>query len=222
DNRLSLLGPQDILSCLLFRCLAGRPEALGSAGGLRLRLEWTQLCIGDSLTVASDGLYANDNFRSVVLCSIGDGCSGERSLLEHKMSKLEDQLVKAQKNKDVKGSQVVKDLRSENAHNLEELSMLRMVVASAEESRKNLSEELVDLQTRLKEAFDEVHELKDSCDFKDVQDYHHEAKKIFDEVAEDFYKLKFPYISLLGEKAGLSLEELAVVEAPSVQEAPPS
>ncbi|GJR72931.1 hypothetical protein Tco_0085296 [Tanacetum coccineum] len=60
----------------------------------------------------------------------------------------------------------------------------------------------------------------DSWDFKDVQDYHPEAKKLFDEAAEAFYKLQFLYISLLSGKVGQSLEELSVVEAPSIRETP--
>ncbi|GKC85333.1 hypothetical protein Tco_1141050, partial [Tanacetum coccineum] len=88
--------------------------------------------------------------------------------------------------------------------------------------------ELNGLPPRLKEAevlvqrsqaLGEVHGLGDSWDFKDVADYHPKAKKIYDKAAEAFYKCKIPYISLIGEKAGQSLEELAVVEAPSVQEA---
>nr|GEY79180.1 hypothetical protein [Tanacetum cinerariifolium] len=67
---------------------------------------------------------------------------GKKSLLEHEMSKLEGQLAKAQNNQDVKGCQVVKDLRFENALNLEELSMLRRVAASSKESRKKLVEEV--------------------------------------------------------------------------------
>ncbi|GKC08066.1 hypothetical protein Tco_0999676 [Tanacetum coccineum] len=39
---------------------------------------------------------------------------------------------------------------------------------------------------------------------------------IFDEAAEAFYKLEFPYISLLAKKAGQSLEELVAVKAPSI------
>nr|GEX55652.1 hypothetical protein [Tanacetum cinerariifolium] len=45
---------------------------------------------------------------------------------------------------------VVKDLRSKNAYYLEELSMLRRVAASVEESRKQISEEFDGLQPRLK------------------------------------------------------------------------
>nr|GEW67978.1 hypothetical protein [Tanacetum cinerariifolium] len=76
------------------------------------------------------------------------------------------------------GSHVVKDLRSKNALNLEELSILRRVTASSEKSRKKL--------------VDEVHRLSTS--------------------------LNSPYISLLVENAGLSSEEQASLEAPSVQE----
>ncbi|GJR17245.1 hypothetical protein Tco_0965772 [Tanacetum coccineum] len=47
----------------------------------------------------------------------------KKSLLEHEMSKLEDHLAKAQRNQNVEGSQVVKDLRFENDQILEEVSM---------------------------------------------------------------------------------------------------
>nr|GEW27046.1 hypothetical protein [Tanacetum cinerariifolium] len=67
-------------------------------------------------------------------------------------------------------------------------------------------------------AFDEAHGLGDSWDFKDFQDYHPEAEKLFDEITEAFYTLEFPYISLLSGKAGQSLEELSAVEAPSIRE----
>ncbi|GJR28677.1 hypothetical protein Tco_1104909 [Tanacetum coccineum] len=137
---------------------------------------------------------------------------------------------------------VVKDLRFENALNLlnlEELSMMQRVAASSIESRKKLVEEVDEenfvLTSQLEAAklekskfvkyflplaLDEVHGLGDSCDLKDVQDYHPEAEKIFDEDAEAFYKLEFPYISLLVENVGMSSEELASLEALSVQEAP--
>nr|GEV99409.1 hypothetical protein [Tanacetum cinerariifolium] len=42
--------------------------------------------------------------------------------------------------------------------------------------------------------------------------------ELFDGVPESFYKLEFPYISLLLGKAGQSLEELFVGKAPSIQE----
>ncbi|GJR28754.1 hypothetical protein Tco_1104986 [Tanacetum coccineum] len=60
--------------------------------------------------------------------------------------------LRAHKNQDVEHSQVLRDLRSENAQTLEELSMMWRVAASAEESRKKLFEELDGLQPRLREA----------------------------------------------------------------------
>nr|GEV68319.1 hypothetical protein [Tanacetum cinerariifolium] len=123
--------------------------------------------------------------------------SNESMIMSQDHSKLKNDLfyLKSKKSlleQDIEGIQVVKNLRSKNAGNLEELSMLRRVAAFAKESRIKLYEELDGLQP---------------CD------YHPEAKNIFDEAAEAFYKLKFPYISLLGEKAGQSLEEHATVEA---------
>ncbi|GKC49819.1 hypothetical protein Tco_1072564 [Tanacetum coccineum] len=47
-----------------------------------------------------------------------------------------------------------------------------------------------------------------------------QAEKLFDEAAEAFYKLEFPYISFLLGKAGQSLEELSTVEVPSIRETP--
>nr|GEZ57095.1 hypothetical protein [Tanacetum cinerariifolium] len=55
----------------------------------------------------------------------------KKSLFEHEMSNLKDRLAKVQRNQDVEGSQVVKDLRSKNAQILEEVLMLRSVAASA-------------------------------------------------------------------------------------------
>ncbi|GJT57706.1 hypothetical protein Tco_0992760 [Tanacetum coccineum] len=133
----------------------------------------------------------------------------KKSLLEHEMSKLEDHLAKAQRNQNVEGSQVVKDLRFENDQILEEVSM----VASLEKAKfvrdflpsvvkklfesEHFNQALGDLQQKAitygrSQALHEVHGLGDSWDFKDVQDYHPEAKKLLDEAAEAFYKLKFP------------------------------
>ncbi|GJT19868.1 hypothetical protein Tco_0878574 [Tanacetum coccineum] len=196
----------------------------------------------------------------------------KKGLLEYEMYKLEDSLSKARKNQDLDGSQVLKDLRYENARIFEELSMLREVVTSTKDSRKKLAEqldslskepeEIAALSLKLKitdlervelvkdlfplvvkklisfehfnkgdlkqksttygrsQALNEVHGLGDSWDFKDVEDYHPEAKKIYDEVVEAFYKLEFLYISLLVEKVGQSLGELAAVDPPTIQEAP--
>ncbi|GJR73778.1 hypothetical protein Tco_0086143 [Tanacetum coccineum] len=68
------------------------------------------------------------------------------------------------------------------------------------------------------QALDNVHSLGDSWDFKDVEDYHLDDEKNFDEVVEAFYKLAFPYISLLVKKAAQSLGELVVVDPPTIQE----
>ncbi|GJT97475.1 hypothetical protein Tco_1092993 [Tanacetum coccineum] len=106
---------------------------------------------------------------------------------------------------DAEGSQVVKDLRSENAQVSEELSMLREVSDSAEDSQKKLSEEL----DGLRPSVEEVKRL-------DVEDYNPDAKNIFDEAGEAFYKLEFPYISLLVEKVDQSLKLLAVVDPPTI------
>ncbi|GKD43280.1 hypothetical protein Tco_1267925 [Tanacetum coccineum] len=193
------------------------------------------------------------NLESVVYISF---------LLEHEMSKLEGSLSKARKNQDAEGSQVVKDLRSENAQVSEELSTLREVSDSAKDSQKKLSEELDGLRPSMEEverlgkscqyleaekesllskesrlleevaalsskfqtanlervelALNEVHGLGSSLDFKDVEDYNPDAENIFDEAAEAFYKLEFPYISFLLEKVDQSLRLLVVVDPPTI------
>nr|GFB51758.1 hypothetical protein [Tanacetum cinerariifolium] len=83
----------------------------------------------------------------------------KKSLFEHEMSNLEDRLVKVQRNQDVEGSQVVKDLRSKNAQILEEVLMLRSVAASVEEYRRELLKELIGLRPHLEEA----NRLKQRC-----------------------------------------------------------
>ncbi|GJT16687.1 alpha-dioxygenase 1-like protein [Tanacetum coccineum] len=218
----------------------------------------------ESRAVSRDYSKLKDDFVSL---------KSKNSLLEHEMSKLEDCLSKARKNHDVESNQVVKDLRSENAWNLEELSMMRAVkrlrkrCQDLEAERDFLlskeSEEIAVLSSKLKvtdlkrvelvrdllplaikklfasehfnhasgdlqqkaityersQALDEVQVLGDSWDFKDVEDYHPDAEKIYDEAMESFYKLEFPYISILVEKVGQSVGKLAVVDPPVTQEA---
>ncbi|GJT80288.1 hypothetical protein Tco_1054630 [Tanacetum coccineum] len=89
---------------------------------------------------------------------------------------------------------------------------------------KHFNRALGDLQQKAStygrsQALDEVHGLGDSLDFKDVEDYHPDAKKIYDEVAESFYKLEFPYISLWVEKDGQMLGELAAMDPYVTQKA---
>ncbi|GJT25337.1 hypothetical protein Tco_0895274 [Tanacetum coccineum] len=66
-------------------------------------------------------------------------------------------------------------------------------------------------------GLDEVYGLGDSSKLKDITDYDPDADTIFDNVTEAFYKLEFPYISLLVEKAGKSVKEFSVVEPPACQ-----
>nr|GEV69593.1 hypothetical protein [Tanacetum cinerariifolium] len=101
---------------------------------------------------------------------------------------------------------------------------LKLVVKKLLES-EHFKQALGDLQQKAimfyrSLALAEVHGLRDSKNLKDVQDYHPSAKKIFDETTEAFYKLDFPYISLMVENASLSFKELASLEAPSIQKAP--
>ncbi|GKB08875.1 hypothetical protein Tco_0837187 [Tanacetum coccineum] len=86
--------------------------------------------------------------------------------------------------------------------------MLREVVASTKDSQKKLSEELGRLRPFIK-----------SWGFKDVEDYNPNTERIFDEATEAFYKLEFPYISPLVEKAGQSPGSLVAMDPPTIQEA---
>ncbi|GKD92322.1 hypothetical protein Tco_1372159 [Tanacetum coccineum] len=64
-NRYPLLGPQDILFCLLAQSLASFSRSFRFLKGLRLRLGRASLCIGDSFTVALSELYANEHFQAL-------------------------------------------------------------------------------------------------------------------------------------------------------------
>ncbi|GJY88356.1 hypothetical protein Tco_0502984 [Tanacetum coccineum] len=89
----------------------------------------------------------------------------------------------------------------------------------------NLYEEVVALSSKLKiadletQALNEIHGLRRSWGFKDVEDYNPNAERIFDEATKAFYKLEFPYISLLVEKAGQSPGSLTAMDPPTIQEA---
>nr|GEV45732.1 hypothetical protein [Tanacetum cinerariifolium] len=143
--------------------------------------------------------------------------------LKHEVSKLDDDLSRAQNNQDVKGSQVVKDLRSESVRLSEELAILREVAKSSNNSRKELAEEVERLRPSIDKtvthAIHEVHGLGSSWGFNNIADYNLEAEKSFDEDVEAFYKIEFPYVSMLVERDGHSLGELAVVEPSVIQEA---
>ncbi|GJT27643.1 hypothetical protein Tco_0907918 [Tanacetum coccineum] len=146
-----------------------------------------------------------------------------KSLLEHEMSKLEGQLAKAQKNQDVEGEsrkkleEEVDGLQSR----LKETERLGQRCQDLEHERDFLlkkSKEVSVLASQLEAA--KLEKFKLVKDFLLLADYHPEVEKIFYEATEAFYKLEFPYISLLVENAGLSSEELDSLEAPSAQEAP--
>nr|GEZ52659.1 hypothetical protein [Tanacetum cinerariifolium] len=78
---------------------------------------------------------------------------------------------------------------------------------------EHFNQALEDLQQKAitygrSQALDEVYDLGNSLDFKDVQDYHPKAGKLFDKDSEAFYKLEFPYISLLSALSKLWLLRL--------------
>nr|GEW96163.1 hypothetical protein [Tanacetum cinerariifolium] len=90
---------------------------------------------------------------------------------------------------------------------------------------ENFNQALGDLQQKVitfgrSQALDEIHGFGDFFDVRDVQDYHPEAERIFNKATEAFYKLEYPYISLLANKASQSLKELVVVKALYIQENP--
>nr|GEZ66981.1 hypothetical protein [Tanacetum cinerariifolium] len=119
----------------------------------------------------------------------------KKSLLEHEMSKLEDHLTKAQRNQDMEGIQVVRDLQSKNARILKEVLMLRSMVASAGESQKELLEEL----SGLRPCLEEVDRLKQRR-----QDLKHER---------DFLLIKFEEVLVLSSKPeAASLEKAKFVK----------
>nr|GEX34750.1 hypothetical protein [Tanacetum cinerariifolium] len=182
------------------------PKGAGKHPRMMARFVGSLANSSDSLAPDVEKSHAAHNVVSSLHCP----------LLKDKLGFLRfDELVDAQKNQDAEGIQIVKDLRSENAQVLEEVSILRNVAASAEDSQRELYEELNAIVYGRSQALDEVHGLGDSWDL-----YHPKAEKLFNEASEAFYKLEFPYISLLSKKADQSLEELSSVEAPSIQETP--
>ncbi|GJT79197.1 hypothetical protein Tco_1053539 [Tanacetum coccineum] len=155
--------------------------------------------------------------------------NSKKSLLEHEMSKLEGQLAKALKNQDVEASQVrvaasYKESRKKLMEvvdglqsRLKETERLGKRCQDLEHERDfflEKSKEIFVLTSQLEAA--KLEKSKFVKDFLPLADYHPEAEKIFDEAAKAFYKLEFPYISLLVENAGLSPEKLASLEAPLV------
>ncbi|GJR20503.1 hypothetical protein Tco_0969030 [Tanacetum coccineum] len=113
----------------------------------------------DTLTLDVEEAHAAHNMIFGLHCPLLKDKMGFLSFDElvdvfdvHTLQTTVDRLAKAQRNQDVEGSQVMKDLRSKNARILEEVSMLRSVAASAEESQKELSKELSGLRPCLEEA----------------------------------------------------------------------
>ncbi|GJV89981.1 hypothetical protein Tco_1533919 [Tanacetum coccineum] len=94
------------------------------------------------------------DIHALQMAVVGNMLMNESRILSQGHSKLKNDL-------DVEGSQVVKDLRLENALNLEEFSMLRRVATSSKESRKKLVEEVDGLQSRLKETENLVQRCQD-------------------------------------------------------------
>ncbi|GKD06646.1 hypothetical protein Tco_1181620 [Tanacetum coccineum] len=167
----------------------------------------------------------------------------KNGLLEHEMSTLEDSLSRARKNQDVESSQKLFDEFDRVRPSVEEVESLGKKCKDLEAERESLlskessfREEVDALSSRLKIAdLKKVELVRDflplavkklfsSKHFNsalDVEDYNPEAEKVLDEAVEAFYKLDFPYISLLVEKSGESLCSLVVVDPPTIQEAPP-
>ncbi|GJR40827.1 kinase-like domain, phloem protein 2-like protein [Tanacetum coccineum] len=111
--------------------------------------------------------------------------------------------------------QVIKDLRSESVRLSEELGVLREVARSPQDSRKALSEEM----DRLRPLVEKVEQLRQRCRNFEEEKPCCQLRLAF---VEAFYKGEFPYVSMLVEKAGWSLDELVALEPPAYQEAAPS
>ncbi|GJW38714.1 hypothetical protein Tco_0064559 [Tanacetum coccineum] len=139
--------------------------------------------------------------QALRLAMIGNVLTNESRILAREFSNLKDE--------DMEGSQVVKDLRSESARLLEEFVMLRYVPRSSEDSQKSLAKEVDRLRPSVEKALNDVRDLGDSLDLKDIADYDPHAQKNFDEDGKAFSKVEFPYISMLVERVGQSLGELA-------------
>nr|GEX70900.1 hypothetical protein [Tanacetum cinerariifolium] len=97
----------------------------------------------------------------------------------------------------------------------------RKALAEEVESYHPFAGEVEHLRQKCHDLGKEKHAL----DIKDIDDYDPQAKKNFDEAREAFYKVEFPYVSMLVERVGQNLGELAAMEPPIYQEAisaPPS
>ncbi|GJR96592.1 hypothetical protein Tco_0268766 [Tanacetum coccineum] len=122
-------------------------------------------------------------------------------------------------------SQRCRDLEAERDNMLSKESGLHKEIAALSSKLKLANIEKVELIKDFlslafkKLALNEVHGLGDSWDFKDMEDYHPNAEKIFDEATEAFYKLEFPYIYLLVENPG-KVRRACSVDPPTLQEAP--
>nr|GEV23924.1 hypothetical protein [Tanacetum cinerariifolium] len=211
----------NVLSSLHYPSLKNKPDSLSledlaniyDVYALHLDVVGNMLT-NESRIVSKDYSKLKDDFISL---------RSKNELHEHEMSKHEGSLSKAKKNQDVEGYQkkLFEDLDrlhpfGEEVEHLGKRDFLPLAI------RKLFSSEhfncaLGDLQQKTitfgrSQALNEVHGLGSSWDFKDVKDYNPYAEKIFDEAAEGFYKLEFPYISVLVEKVGQSPELLAAMD----------
>nr|GEZ87577.1 hypothetical protein [Tanacetum cinerariifolium] len=98
----------------------------------------------DSLLKEAEKLV--DLSSKLKMAAVGNMLTNESQIISRDHTKLKDNFVA------LKSSQIVMELRFENARNLEESSMLKVVAAFAKESQKILSEELEGLKPRIKEA----------------------------------------------------------------------
>ncbi|GJV40954.1 hypothetical protein Tco_1419394 [Tanacetum coccineum] len=151
-----------------------------------------------------------------------------------------DSLLKARKNQDVEGSKVVRDLIAEVKRLFKELSAFHDVSKSSEDSRKVLDEEVERLRPVVSEVVDlkrtelvkyflplAVKKMMASDHFNqamgDLQKamIFGRAEKMFDEAAEAFDKLEFPYISLLARMREKALESLLLLSLLPAKRLPP-
>ncbi|GJT16195.1 hypothetical protein Tco_0874901, partial [Tanacetum coccineum] len=158
-------------------------------------------------SLSLDDLANIYDVHALHLAVVGNMLTNKSRIVSRDYSKLKDDFI---------------SLRSKNGFLEHEMSKLEEVSDELDMLRPSV-EEVEHLSKRFQDskALNEVHGLGSSWDFKDVDDYNPDSEKIFNEAAEAFYKLEFPYISLLVEKVGQSPGLLAAVDPPTIQEVVP-
>ncbi|GJU80335.1 hypothetical protein Tco_1282700 [Tanacetum coccineum] len=212
-----------------------------------------------------DQLAKFDSVQALHLAMYGNMLTNEARFIA-------DDLLKARKNHDLEGSQLVKDLKSCGTRMSQELDLLREVsrCRGFEEKKStflsteaSLRDEVETLSTNLESAhLERISLVKDSLPsaVKKLMASNHfslamadleqkammfgmeyalndvlgnwvthgslrtlrtmtpEVEKNYDEAGDAFCKLKFSYVTLLAKNANRSLDELAALEPPSLEQ----